>query len=83
MLERNQCDSIESTVLKYRLCVSDHIAHMNNNSISKQLLYEELANGKLSAHKPKMYYKGSLKESLNVTNISTYDWEFHANEHST
>ena len=48
---------------------------MDDTRIPKQLLYEELAQGKRQRGKPKLRYKDTCKVSLSRCNIDVKTWE--------
>ena len=55
---------------------------MDDTSIPKQLLYEELAQGKRQRGRPKLRYKDTCKVSLSRCDIDVKTWEETAEQNS-
>ena len=56
VLERAQSHRVNSMIFQYRLRSIGHVVRMAEKRIPKQLLYDELVNGKCTAQKPKTRY---------------------------
>ena len=71
VLERGQCQSIESMIFQHQLRWSGHA----EERLPKQLLYGEHVDGKRLAQKPKMRYKNCLETAVKKCSIGGVTWE--------
>lgn len=62
IIERSRSTRMDSLVIQRQLRWSDHVVRMEDDRILKNLLYDELAEGKRPAHKPKLMYKDCITE---------------------
>ena len=67
--------SIHILLSKVQVRCTQHVLHMNDEHLSKRLLYDKLLVGKHPVGRPKMQFKDSLKTSLNDLDILVKTWE--------
>lgn len=75
VLKQPNFPSIITNMRKAQLRWEGHVSHMAADRIPKQLLYEELCQGKRTLGEQRKWSKDSLKASLKDFNISIESWE--------
>ena len=74
ILKKARMQSIESTILKYRLRWLGHVVRLQDSRLPKQLLYGELL-GSRPPCKPRKRFKDGIKDALKIAKISLDTWE--------
>jgi Reverse transcriptase (RNA-dependent DNA polymerase) len=74
ILKKAGIQSIESTILKYRLRWLGHVVRLQDSRLPKQLLYGELL-GSRPPFKPRKRFKDGIKDALKKAKISLDTWE--------
>ena len=64
------------TLLKQHwLCWLDHVCHMEDGQIPKDILYGKLTSGQRSTGHPQLRYKDACKRDMKALNININSWE--------
>ena len=75
VLSRAGICGLEFYLLKSQLRWADHVIRMPDSRIPKQLLYEQLKEGKRYQGGPKLRFKDSLKDNLKICSIDPHNFE--------
>ena len=75
VLERAGCTSMFTLLKQRRMRWLGHVVRMDDGRISKDLLHEELVQGKRPTGRPQLQFKDVCKRDLNALNIDQNNWE--------
>ena len=80
VLEKAGIPSFYTLLKQWRMQWLEHMTWMKDGRIAKDLLYRELATGKIPTGRPQLRFKDVCKRDLQALGINTDSWEVTATD---